>query len=95
VLYTLGAYQVLANPALNAAFGFYGEQEVIFAPTAGTADARFVGPQFHTESGLVVYTDIVIAPDGEIIIYFDASAVPNGTSIVMWMTLTAARLYVV
>ena len=95
VIYTLGAYQVLATPALNTAVGVYGEQNIVFLQTVGTADARFAGPQFNGPSGTIFYTDIVIAPDGEIIIYFDASGSGNGTSIAMWMTLTAARLYVV
>ena len=95
VLYTIGAYQMLIIPATVAILGAYGEQELGFDNIPGTASDRFLGPAFVPDSGPILYTTIDIAPDGEVIFWFDASAQADSSSVVMWLTITPARIYTV
>lgn len=98
VYYTIGAYQFITAPGATptpVATGFYGEQELGFAPTPGTASDRFLGPTFVTASGVILYSAVDIALDGEVIFFLDASAQTTSTSVVLWLTLTPYRLYTV
>ena len=66
-----------------------------FDPMPGTASARFLGPAFVPDSGPILYTTIDIAPDGEVIFFLDAQAQTTSTTVVMWLTITPARIYTV